>query len=204
MTTNAALVAILGEIKGCLQKTELFRGLRVTPMGRGKYAQRFCSFNFRLIELGTDEISYLKSGSKLPGIHPSRIMFSNLKTGNTDSAREHWRWWQFNSKINKLLLLTFARNFDPKVMRYLHFTPFTCQRCVSRSSIIAFPQRLHPLRIWAARTVLAISMAMVSGPTPPGTGVYAPASSNARGCTSPTIVEPRFRKAASRFALPAK
>ncbi len=28
-----------------------------------------------------------------------------------------------------------------------------------------------PLRIFAARTVLAINMAMVSGPTPPGTGV---------------------------------
>src|SRR5277367_3280450 len=31
-----------------------------------------------------------------------------------------------------------------------------------------------PRRILAARTVLDISMAMVSGPTPPGTGVNAP------------------------------
>ncbi len=37
---------------------------------------------------------------------------------------------------------------------------------------------------------------MVSGPTPPGTGVYAPASSNAFGCTSPTIVDPRLAKVA--------
>ena len=38
-----------------------------------------------------------------------------------------------------------------------------------------------PRRIFAARTVLAISMAMVSGPTPPGTGVYAPAFSKGFG-----------------------
>ena len=33
----------------------------------------------------------------------------------------------------------------------------------------------RPRRMAAAFTVLLISMAMVSGPTPPGTGVYAPA-----------------------------
>src|SRR5450432_1202069 len=38
----------------------------------------------------------------------------------------------------------------------------------------------------AALTVLAMSMAMVNGPTPPGTGVYAPANSRtASGSTSP-------------------
>src|SRR5580704_14355398 len=42
----------------------------------------------------------------------------------------------------------------------------------------------------AARTVLLISMAIVSGPTPPGTGVIAPATSAAAGCTSPTSTEP--------------
>ena len=38
-----------------------------------------------------------------------------------------------------------------------------------------------PRRMRAAFTVLLISMAMVSGPTPPGTGVYAPATSTTSG-----------------------
>ena len=39
----------------------------------------------------------------------------------------------------------------------------------------------------AAFTVFAISIAIVSGPTPPGTGVSAPATSATDGsCTSPT------------------
>ena len=38
-----------------------------------------------------------------------------------------------------------------------------------------------PRRSLAALTVLLISMAMVSGPTPPGTGVYAPATSTTSG-----------------------
>src|SRR5581483_161545 len=42
-------------------------------------------------------------------------------------------------------------------------------------------------RCSAARTVLAISIAIVSGPTPPGTGVNAPATSlTSSGFTSPT------------------
>ena len=43
-----------------------------------------------------------------------------------------------------------------------------------------------PRRSLAACTVLAMSMAMVSGPTPPGTGVMAPATSATWGWTSPT------------------
>ena len=62
----------------------------------------------------------------------------------------------------------------------------------------------EPLRIFAAFTVLAISMAMVRGPTPPGTGVIAPATSAALGCASPTSVDPFVRKLSSRLALPAK
>ena len=46
-----------------------------------------------------------------------------------------------------------------------------------------------PLRIFAAFTVFDISMAMVRGPTPPGTGVNAPATSATSGCTSPTSVK---------------
>ena len=42
-----------------------------------------------------------------------------------------------------------------------------------------------PPREAAAASVLAISMPMVSGPTPPGTGVMAPAISATSGCTSP-------------------
>src|SRR5579872_1725995 len=48
----------------------------------------------------------------------------------------------------------------------------------------------------AAVTVFAISIAIVSGPTPPGTGVYAPASSSAASrSTSPTSPLP----SAARF-----
>ena len=44
----------------------------------------------------------------------------------------------------------------------------------------------------AAFTVFAISIAIVSGPTPPGTGVSAPAVAATSGCTSPTSTEPRL------------
>src|ERR1035437_5486850 len=61
-----------------------------------------------------------------------------------------------------------------------------------------------PRRIFAAFTVLNINIAMVSGPTPPGTGVRAPTIAATSGCTSPISVEPFLRKASSRFASPAK
>src|ERR1700722_15483171 len=60
-----------------------------------------------------------------------------------------------------------------------------------------------PRRIFAAFTVLNINMAMVSGPTPPGTGVSAPATSATSGCTSPINVDPFFRNVSSLFAFPA-
>ena len=48
-----------------------------------------------------------------------------------------------------------------------------------------------PGRRSAEATVLTISIAMVSGPTPPGTGVYAPArSTTSIGSTSPTSTLP--------------
>jgi hypothetical protein len=53
----------------------------------------------------------------------------------------------------------------------------------------------------AAFTVLAISIAMVNGPTPPGTGVMAPAISATSGWTSPTKVEPLAKNVSSRFVL---
>src|SRR6266852_568284 len=62
------------------------------------------------------------------------------------------------------------------------------------------PARLvaFPLRRRAALTVLLISMAMVSGPTPPGTGVIAPATPATSGWTSPTRVEPLMRNCSRR------
>ena len=42
----------------------------------------------------------------------------------------------------------------------------------------------------AARRVFIISIVMVNGPTPPGTGVRAPATSATSGCTSPTSTDP--------------
>jgi hypothetical protein len=51
----------------------------------------------------------------------------------------------------------------------------------------------------AARTVFAISMAIVSKPTPPGTGVYAPAISKAFGSMSPDNRRSALGKC--RFAL---
>src|ERR1035437_2912459 len=55
-----------------------------------------------------------------------------------------------------------------------------------------------PERRSAEATVLTISMAMVSGPTPPGTGVYAPArSTTPMGSTSPTSTLPLRSKDAS-------
>ena len=53
-------------------------------------------------------------------------------------------------------------------------------------------------RDWAAATVFLRSIAIVSGPTPPGTGVSAPATSATPGCTSPTTMDPRRSKSASR------
>src|ERR1700677_519469 len=54
------------------------------------------------------------------------------------------------------------------------------------------------LRRWrAAATVLLISIAIVRGPTPPGTGVNAPAVRTTSGCTSPTSTDPLAAKDAS-------
>ena len=49
-------------------------------------------------------------------------------------------------------------------------------------------QEVVPARSRAAARVLDMSMPMVSGPTPPGTGVMAPATSATSGCTSPTTM----------------
>ena len=55
---------------------------------------------------------------------------------------------------------------------------------------------------WAATSVFFISIVMVSGPTPPGTGVSAPATSSTLGCTSPTSIVPFVREARpARMAL---
>ena len=54
----------------------------------------------------------------------------------------------------------------------------------------------------AAATVLASSMATVMGPTPPGTGVRAPATSATSGATSPTIRSPARWLPTSTTAAP--
>src|SRR6266849_4402821 len=55
-----------------------------------------------------------------------------------------------------------------------------------------------PRRSLAAFTVLLMSMVMVMGPTPPGTGVSAPAVFTASGWTSPTSTEPLARNFSRR------
>ena len=56
----------------------------------------------------------------------------------------------------------------------------------------------------AALIVFAMSIAIVSGPTPPGTGVIAPATSATSGCTSPTSTDPCARTARAADALREK
>ncbi len=63
----------------------------------------------------------------------------------------------------------------------------------------ADPQQALRRRRAAARTVFESSIAMVSGPTPPGTGVSAPATGTTDGaCTSPTRACPFFSSSARR------
>ena len=57
-------------------------------------------------------------------------------------------------------------------------------------------------RASAALIVFASNIAIVKGPTPPGTGVSAPATHATSGCTSPVTTDPRLSKAAS-FLEPA-
>src|SRR5262245_2764822 len=54
-------------------------------------------------------------------------------------------------------------------------------------------------RASAAVTVFFSNIAIVSGPTPPGTGDNAPATSATSGCTSPTRIEPRLANVSRRF-----
>src|SRR5579871_2424538 len=93
----------------------------------------------------------------------------------------------------------------------------TCTpRLENISAIVDLPQAIPPVRPTRsidylslrrslhASTVFAMSIAMVNGPTPPGTGVIAPATSATLGSTSPTSVEPFSENDFSRAALPAK
>src|SRR4051794_36522806 len=64
--------------------------------------------------------------------------------------------------------------------------------------IAAFPLVLSS----AAVTVFRRTMATVIGPTPPGTGVMAPAISSTSGCTSPTSTLP-FSANCARLRLPS-
>ena len=51
----------------------------------------------------------------------------------------------------------------------------------------------------AAVTVFRNSIAIVSGPTPPGTGLKAPATCSTSGCTSPMVIAPRRSNVSRRF-----
>src|SRR5260221_1108446 len=63
----------------------------------------------------------------------------------------------------------------------------TANRSIVAWSTMPAQLAYSPLSILAARTVLAMSIAIVRRPTPPGTGAYAPESSNALLAMSPTI-----------------
>src|SRR5688572_6670742 len=73
-----------------------------------------------------------------------------------------------------------------------------CLRTTDDSDSAFRPWLLQRKRSSAALTVFAISIAIVSGPTPPGTGVRAPAVAATSGCTSPTSTEPRFSNTCRR------
>src|SRR5581483_5519154 len=63
----------------------------------------------------------------------------------------------------------------------------------------------NPSRRSADCTALTMSIAIVRGPTPPGTGVYAPAfSATSPGCTSPTRILPLRSKTCKRSGTLAK
>src|SRR5579862_4374550 len=72
------------------------------------------------------------------------------------------------------------------------------QRAVAAGGDLPGFAVLERRRSLAAFTVLLISMVMVMGPTPPGTGVSAPAVCTASGCTSPTNTLPLARNFSRR------
>ena len=82
---------------------------------------------------------------------------------------------------------------------------WTCRCPDRRSALRAAP--LYPFRacaatrLWPPCTVFCISIAIVSAPTPPGTGVYAPETANAAGSMSPTSVDPRSANCFARACV---
>src|SRR5439155_24456789 len=65
---------------------------------------------------------------------------------------------------------------------------------------LPYPPYPPPLaRVSAAVNVFFSSIAIVSGPTPPGTGDSQPATSDTSGWTSPTTSEPRRSNVSRRF-----
>src|SRR5271156_885139 len=114
----------------------------------------------------------------------------------------------------RCLLLDLPAAMSPQVKNLLHrntqshknstqfFSFFSLSLCGERFHLVSRGTR-SPRRILAALTVLYISIAIVRGPTPPGPGVKAPATSATSGCTSPTRVEPFVRNVSSRFVFPA-
>src|SRR5579885_3489837 len=98
-----------------------------------------------------------------------------------------------------------GQSFMPEFVGPNQVTPEGCQSVADEALTAGQASRESdlqhtPRRRSADSTVLAISIAMVSGPTPPGTGVYAPDFSTATGYTSPPSTLP-FRSNASRFSV---
>ena len=83
-----------------------------------------------------------------------------------------------------------ARRASTGCQRHLTSTLETRTRSTPRRLAGARALETAPACRCAAVRVFFISIAMVSGPTPPGTGVSAPATSATAGCTSPTATEP--------------
>src|SRR6185437_1540390 len=85
--------------------------------------------------------------------------------------------------------------------QHLRYRAFAARQPARQSDPCHFGSR----RRCAAARVFFINIAMVSGPTPPGTGVKALASAHAaRGSTSPTSVLPRLANSSRRFSFPGK
>src|SRR6185369_5152322 len=94
------------------------------------------------------------------------------------------------SGLKSLVIWALSDN-DPAMELRLGPCPATAGlfifRCWSRGSSVQTARAGNPAIVQAARTVLTIRQAMVIGPTPPGTGVIAPATCEASAkLTSPT------------------
>ena len=77
--------------------------------------------------------------------------------------------------------------------------PSACVRPAEAGRYVPHVSLPIPAALAAAVSVFLSSIAIVSGPTPPGTGVSAPATSATSGCTSPDHDGPARSNASRRF-----